>query len=340
MPTLTAAERRNLDTERARSHGFIYGVLWPAGRSGKELDWEDLDVALLHPKAVLWIHFNAANSHARHWITRCERLPEAHRAFLVDQDDRKRLETVGEGIAGVISDVHYRFDFDPDHIALLRFYLDEHCLITTRHQPLSATDDLRKAIREGLRVDSTGTLMVSLLECQADRLGSVAARLSREIGDMEDQILAERVHVPRAKLATLRRLAVRLHRHFAPEHRALQRLCGRPPAWFRDTDIGGLKDTTEALGEIVGDLDAIQERAKLLQEELAGRALEETNRNMVILSVVTAVFMPVTLITGIFGMNVAGLPGLEDGSAFWWVTLGMAGVALMALLLLHWRRLL
>ena len=102
----------------------------------------------------------------------------------------------------------------------------------------------------------------------------------------------------------------------------------------------GCKDTTEALGEIVGDLDAIQERAKLLQEELAGRALEETNRNMVILSVVTAVFMPVTLITGIFGMNVAGLPGLEDGSAFWWVMLGMAGVALMALLLLHWRRLL
>ncbi|MDQ3583981.1 MAG: Mg2+/Co2+ transporter, partial [Pseudomonadota bacterium] len=157
---------------------------------------------------------------------------------------------------------------------------------------------------------------------------------------MEDQILAERVHVPRAKLATLRRLAVRLHRHFAPEHRALQRLCGRPPAWFRDTDIGGLKETTEALGEIVGDLDAIQERAKLLQEELAGRALEETNRNLVILSVVTAIFMPITLITGIFGMNVAGLPGLQDGSAFWWVMLGMAGVALMALLLLHWRRLL
>jgi zinc transporter len=56
--------------------------------------------------------------------------------------------------------------------------------------------------------------------------------------------------------------------------------------------------------------------------------------------VVTAVFLPVTLITGIFGMNVAGLPGLADGSAFWWVMLGMAGLALMALLLLHWRRLL
>ncbi len=339
MPHLTAAERRNLDTERARSHGLIYGVSWETGRSGRELDWVDLDTALRDPQAVLWIHFNAANAHAQHWIAHCERLPEAHRAFLVDQDDRKRLETIGARIVGVISDVQYRFDFDPDHIAVLRFYLDEHCLVSTRHRPLSTTDDLRKAIREGLRVDSTGRLMVSLFECQADRLDEVAARLNRDIGDMEDHVLAER-KVPRAKLAGVRRLAVRLHRHFAPEQRALQRLCARPPAWFREADIAGLRDTTEALGEIVGDLDAIQERAKLLQEELAARAQEDTNRNLLILSVVTATFLPVTLITGIFGMNVAGLPGLEDRSAFWWVMLGMAGVALIALLLLHWRRLL
>ncbi len=339
MPTLSAAERHNLDSERARSHGFICGVLWESGQDGKELDWESLGSALRHPEAVLWLHFNAANAHAKHWILHCQRLPPAHREFLVDQDDCKRLETVGEGIVGVISDVQYRFDFDPDHIAHLRFYVDEHCLVTTRHRPLSTTDDLRKAIREGLRVDSTGRLMVSLFECQADRLDEVAARLNRDIGDMEDQVLTERA-VPRAKLATIRRLAVRLHRHFAPEQRALQRLCVRPPAWLREWDIEGLRDTTEALGEIVGDLDAIQERAKLLQEELAARAQEETNRKLLILSVVTATFLPVTFITGIFGMNVAGLPGLEDPSAFWWVMLGMTAVVLIVLLLLHWWRLL
>ncbi|MGH8531911.1 MAG: CorA family divalent cation transporter [Gammaproteobacteria bacterium] len=90
---------------------------------------------------------------------------------------------------------------------------------------------------------------------------------------------------------------------------------------------------------MVDDLDTIQERAKLLQEELAGRVAEMTSRNLVILSIVTTVFLPITLITGIFGMNVAGLPGLEDGSAFWWVILGMAGVVLLVLILLHWKRL-
>ncbi len=83
----------------------------------------------------------------------------------------------------------------------------------------------------------------------------------------------------------------------------------------------------------------VSKRAKLLQEELAARNAEETNRNLFILSIVTTIFLPMTLITGIFGMNVAGLPGLEDILAFWWVMLGMAAVALIALLLLHWKHL-
>jgi zinc transporter len=100
-----------------------------------------------------------------------------------------------------------------------------------------------------------------------------------------------------------------------------------------------LREATEEFGEVVNELDAIQERAKLLQEELAARNSEETNRNLFILSIVTTILLPITLITGIFGMNVAGLPGLEDPFAFWWVILGMAAVALITLLLLHWKRL-
>lgn len=51
--TAATAEGRNLELERARVHGFIYGVLWEPDRPGRELTWEDLDGALLDPDAVL-----------------------------------------------------------------------------------------------------------------------------------------------------------------------------------------------------------------------------------------------------------------------------------------------
>ncbi|NTW98508.1 MAG: hypothetical protein HGB35_00945 [Geobacteraceae bacterium] len=58
------------------------------------------------------------------------------------------------------------------------------------------------------------------------------------------------------------------------------------------------------------------------------------------LSIFTALLLPPSLMAGIFGMNVAGLPGLQDENAFLWIMLGMAAVSLLILLVLHLRRLL
>ena len=102
-----------------------------------------------------------------------------------------------------------------------------------------------------------------------------------------------------------------------------------------------LVDVAEEFRELVDDLTETQERAKLLQEELAARLAEQTNSNLYILSLFTAILLPPSLIAGIFGMNVVGVPGVENGSpmAFWWVMLGMAAVSGLILLLLYWRRL-
>lgn len=89
---------------------------------------------------------------------------------------------------------------------------------------------------------------------------------------------------------------------------------------------------------VAQDLEATQERARLLQEEISNSLGEATNRNLYVLSIVTAIFMPVTLITGIFGMNVGGLPWLTDGDGFAWVMVVMALTAGITLLTLHWQR--
>ncbi|MFC5415422.1 CorA family divalent cation transporter [Dongia soli] len=57
------------------------------------------------------------------------------------------------------------------------------------------------------------------------------------------------------------------------------------------------------------------------------------------LSIVTTIFLPITLITGVFGMNVGGLPGLQNVEGFWWVMLGMALTAICSLILLYWKKL-
>lgn len=327
---------------RAALHGLISGfAMWPDQRI-ERLAGDDLDAALARPSAVVWLHFNARVGHARDWIARCEHLPEASRRFLLDTDDRRRLERRGDSLMGVISDIRYDFglDFDPEQIAALRFHLDRNCLISTRRQPCSAADQLRTEINNGRYFDSPAKLMIHLFASQVAKLNETTARVRAMLDDIEDQVLAGRRRGQPVQLGGIRRLAVRLNHHFGPEHRMLQRLCRRPPDGFSEVDNQALVDVAEEFRELVDDLTETQERAKLLQEELAARLAEQTSNNLYILSLFTALLLPPSLIAGIFGMNVVGVPGVQDGGemAFWWVMLGMAAVSLLVLLILYLRR--
>jgi zinc transporter len=323
-------------------HGLICGFAMLSDQQIQHLTADDLDAALARPNAVVWLHFNARVGHARDWITSCEHLTKASRRFLLDTDDRKRLERRGDCLTGVISDIRYDFglDFDPEQIAALRFHLDRGCLISTRREPCSAADQLRTEINNGRHFDSPAKLMIHLFELQVAKLNETAARVRGMLDDIEDQVLVGQMRGQHVQLGGIRRLAVRLNHHFGPEHRMLQRLCRRPPEWFGEVDNAALQDAAEEFRELVEDLAETQERAKLLQEELAARTAEQTSNNLYILSLFTALLLPPSLIAGIFGMNVVGVPGVQDGNemAFWWVMLGMAAVSLLVLLILYLRR--
>ena len=340
---MTPGAKPLLETRfRPSLHGLICGFAMLPDQRIQHLAGDELDAALARPTTVIWLHFNARVSQARDWIARCERLPEASRRFLLEHDDRGRIEQAQDYFFGVISDIRHDFDldFDPEHVSSLRFHLDRNCLISTRQQPCSTADRLRTELKQGRHFDSTAKLLIHLFESQVAQLDDITARVRGLLDGIEDGVLAGRMRGQHAQLGGIRRLAVRLNHHFGPEHRMLQRLCRRPPEWFGEIDTVALQDAAEAFGELVEDLAETQERAKLLQEELAARLAEQTNNNLYILSLFTALLLPPSLVAGIFGMNVVGVPGVQDGNptAFWWVVLGMAAVSLLVLLMLYFKR--
>ena len=107
-------------------------------------------------------------------------------------------------------------------------------------------------------------------------------------------------------------MLVRLQRLLAPEPAALFRLLNRPPAWLTERDLSELRHSAEELSAAVADCVALVERVRLLQEELTALLTERTNRTLFILTVVTVLALPLTIIPGLFGMNVAGIPFSEQ----------------------------
>jgi zinc transporter len=238
----------------------------------------------------------------------------------------------------VLGDLHFEFDADPDRLGVLRLYVDEDIVVTARLHPLKAVDRLRLEVRGGVALASTMSLVIRFVEDVTDILTAVAAGQGEIVDEIEDRVLKDRFLRESEKLGRVRRLLARLRRQVDAQRHALAHLAHRPPAWFRDKDTLELRHSIERLGGVSQDLESIQERARLLQEEIAGRLGKATNDNLYVVSLLTAIFLPITLITGIFGMNVGGLPGVDRDTGFAWVIGLMILTVVTSLLLLHWRR--
>jgi zinc transporter len=162
----------------------------------------------------------------------------------------------------------------------------------------------------------------------------VLVRIVREatlrVDDVEDSLLQGRLVHKRAELGKLRRLLVRLQRLLAPEPGALFRLLRDPPSWVSEHDLDELRQATEEFSLVLRDLAALQERIKLLQEEMAAQVGEQTNRSVFTLTVVTVLALPINIIAGLLGMNVGGIPLADHKHGFLIVALIVVSFTIVA----------
>ncbi|MCW6508816.1 CorA family divalent cation transporter [Lichenifustis flavocetrariae] len=300
------------------SHGLVCGYRVDASGDMSEVEWSDMDAALAADDSLVWLHFDQADARARDWISACSHVPAAAKAVLLGADAHMRIEAAGSGLAGVVGDLHHEFSQKSDQLDVLRLYLDNRCLISVRRKPLAGVEKLREALGEGLKVDRPIALVTQFLHHVTDTLGDLILELTENVDTVEEDVLEERGGRPGEELGRLRRMAARLRRHMVPQQHALLGLLSRLPHWIEEQDAAKLRTAIERLGALGHDLDLVQERARLLQEQASARLMEATNRNLYILSIVTTIFLPMSLITGLFGMNLGGLPAQQDPLGFWY----------------------
>ena len=290
--------------------------------------------------APRWLHFNLADTRACHWIELSAPIVDDARDLLLDNDAVIRCEIVPDGLALVIGDLHHDFNGDPEGFGVLRLYIDNRCMITGRRHPLRAVDQLRRDLLDGVVVGSTPQLFARLILDIDDSFHRLIKSLSDNLDQAEDEILDGRIHDHGSELGRSRRLLARLRRHMGAGRLVLQQGVASMTSWCNKDDLDEVRQALERLESTSQDLELVQERTRLLQEEIGSRLSEATNRNLYILSVVTVALLPINLITGIFGMNTGGLPWSQDPSGFWWVMFWMIIAVAVALRFLHSRKIL
>ena len=84
-------------------------------------------------------------------------------------------------------------------------------------------------------------------------------------------------------------------------------------------------------------LEAVRERAALLHEQITDLRAEQTDQRALYISVVAFIFLPLTFVTGLLGMNVEGIPYAHSHWSFWGVVIFCTLVGISVLLWFKWR---
>jgi zinc transporter len=303
--------------------GLIYGFVFDSLGSGTPIQSEDALQWLRNARAdtpgFVWLHFNLSHAACTHWLKDKLQLSDLFHESLTDGSRSTRVELDDDMLVAVVNDVHYDFAFEPSDIATLWLSVGPRLVVSARLQPLRSIDRLRDAVRRGETLMSSVALLVHLMHDQGDVLINIVRNTTARVDDIEDKLLAGRLETKRANLGALRRLLVRLQRLLAPEPAALFRLLRKPPEWVGKEDLGDLRQSTEEFNVALSDMAALQERIKLLQEEIAGRVAEANNRSLFVLTIVTVLALPINIIAGLLGMNVGGIPLADHPHGFWWI---------------------
>ena len=290
--------------------GLVNAFLFVPGQPPKALSWQEClkGVAPEEQGGFCWIHLNIAMQPAKRWLNSGAGLPEAAAEAMLDTDNHPHMVLSPRGFLLSLNDLNVSLQGETDAIGILRVWVDRHRLITVRRSPKLATQRLLAQVERGTVPDSSIALFLDLVESVADNLGRLTNALLRQIDAAEDSLLAGRTQGLRQRLGSLRREAVTLYRLVSPDRQAIARLHARVNSWLATEEQEAFRQSFEDINALAEDVREAQDRAKVLQEEFTALMAEETNRNLYTLSIASVVLMPMTLVTGYFGMNTGGLP--------------------------------
>jgi len=267
---------------------------------------------------LVWVHMDANHPDTKSWL---EKEAQYLDSFIVEallaDETRPRMTQVGDGVLLILRGVNLNKDANPEDMVSIRLWVDQYRIISIRRRRLKAIWDIDEKIRAGKPPGDSGHFVCMLISRLFERMEPVLSELDELTDNIEEQVLENADTSLRDGIVNVRKKAILYRRYMAPQRDAIGQLRMSDIVWVEDAHKRHLQESYNHVTRYVEDLDAIRERAQIVKDELANILSDRLNKNTYVLSVVAAIFLPLGFLTGLLGINVGGIPGADNGSAFW-----------------------
>lgn len=257
-----------------------------------------------------WLHLNYTQQRSAEWLQSTHLIPDAVRDGLAGDSMRPRVSRLGDGFMITLRSVNLNSDSRPDQLVAVRVFINDKLIVSTRRRKVSAIDDVLIELQNGNGPVDCGGWLVDLCDTLTDHASEFIDELHEKIIALEDALMDQQVP-PRGELALLRKQLIVMRRYMTPQRDVYARLASEKLSWMDDDERRRMQEIADRLGRGLEDLDSGIARTGVLSDEIASVMAESMNRRTYTMSLMAMLFLPTTFLTGLFGVNLGGIPGGE-----------------------------
>lgn len=253
-------------------------------------------------------------------------IPDVAANALVAMETRPRCDRIGDGaIVNIRGPAAVDID-DSDRLVSIRMWVRRGKVDSVTRKPLAATTAVTRMMDEG-RILDPGDLVAAFAREISATLDPQVADLGDRLDDCESMLESGNKFRLRGGITNIRSEAISFRRFVAPDRDALLTLASHDFDWLAEDDRLHIREAADRFARMAEELEAVRERSALLHEQLTDLRAEEIDQRSLLISVVAFIFLPLTFITGLLGMNVEGIPDAHDPWAFWEIVILCVAIA-------------
>ncbi|MCZ2721256.1 zinc transporter ZntB [Marinomonas sp. 15G1-11] len=272
----------------------------------------------------LWVHLDCNIKSGEHWLSSLEGVPSAVVEALFAEETRPRVERIGQGLLLTLRGVNLNPNSSPTDMVSLRIWFTPNLIVTTRRRRLLSVQDIFSEFKKGTGPISTSDLLTQLTKALTIRMAGTIDTLEDLLSDLEED-MGQGIQLSQRALLVEKRLeTVRLRRFLAPQKEAINKLSLDHSELLSETQVIEIRESVNDLTRYLESLESLRERSLFMQEEFVNLQAERMNARMYVLSLLSGIFLPLSFLTGLFGINIGGMPGVDNGMSFWYFCISLS----------------
>lgn len=270
---------------------------------------------------LVWLHLHQGDPETQTFLRDQLHLNDVVVNALTALETRPRCDAIGDGALINLRGLSLHDEPEADDLVSIRVWTGRGCIVSVARFTMRALPPLCDAFKAG-KVKDPGDFVAMLAELITRDLDPDVAELGDDLDECELMLDASRAFSLRRRIAETRARAIEYRRFVAPQRQALERLSTLECDWLEPDDRLRLVEAADRFARMAEELESIRERAALMHEQITDLRAEMIDTRALIISIVALVFLPLTFLTGLLGMNVEGIPFAREPWAFW----GVVGV--------------